>query len=363
MVRRKRRFDSALFFADLRRPGTLSSRGNVFGANNPAEITCLDSFSFQNQAAHVSPRVVSLAFSFYTRRLGNAFVQAVKDSFADNVTQWAAAIAYYSFLSLFPLLLAAVSFSAYFVSPEWAIGKAILLLREFVPEGEATIQQVIQDAVHSAHPYAGLISLFILLILGSRAFGALSRALNVAYEGEQTGGLLRRILIEIGMVASVGMLFIGTLSSEYLVFLLRNAVGFLSGEATLSLTVIENLTSVLMLLGAFFLIYRFVPRKRLDWKSIVTGTLLATCLFVVARPLFYNYVRHLAHFNVIYGGISISVVLLVWCWVAAFITILGGEMASHFQTMVLEGARAKDVDRKRMHLRSVQKQDEDRKHS
>ena len=66
------------------------------------------------------------------RLLGNAFIQALKDSFADNATQWAAAIAYYSFLSLFPLLLAAVSLSAYFVSPDWAVGKAILLLGEFV---------------------------------------------------------------------------------------------------------------------------------------------------------------------------------------------------------------------------------------
>jgi uncharacterized BrkB/YihY/UPF0761 family membrane protein len=107
------------------------------------------------------------------RQLGTAFVQALRDSFADNATQWAAAIAYYGFLSLFPLILAAVSLSAYFVSPDWAIGKAMLLLREFVPEGDAAVQRIIRDAVHNAHPYAGVVSLLILLVLGSRAFGAL----------------------------------------------------------------------------------------------------------------------------------------------------------------------------------------------
>jgi len=81
------------------------------------------------------------------RLLGNAFIQALRDSFADNVTQWAAAIAYYSFLSLFPLLLAAVSLSAYFVSPDWAVGKAILLLREFVPEGDDAVQRIIRGCV------------------------------------------------------------------------------------------------------------------------------------------------------------------------------------------------------------------------
>ena len=289
------------------------------------------------------------------RLLGSAFIQALKDSFADNVTQWAAAIAYYSFLSLFPLLLAAVSLSAYFVSPDWAIGKAIVLLREFVPEGDAAVQRIIRDAVHDAHPYAGIVSLLLLLVLGSRAFGALSRALNIAYEGEQTDSLARRIVIEIGMMTAVGVLFVCTLFSHYLLLFLSNAVRLLPGETGTTFTVIAQLIRVLLILSAFYLIYRFVPRKRLNWKSIVLGAVVATSLLVAARPLFYGYVQNLASYNLMYGGIAIAVVLLVWGWVAAFITILSGEMASHFQTMVLEGAGAKMVDRKRMHLRNVKK--------
>ena len=289
------------------------------------------------------------------RLLGSAFIQALKDSFADNATQWAAAIAYYSFLSLFPLLLAAVSLSAYFVSPDWAIGKAIVLLREFVPEGDAAVQRIIRDAVHDAHPYAGIVSLLLLLVLGSRAFGALSRALNIAYEGEQTDSLARRIVIEIGMMTAVGVLFVCTLFSHYLLLFLSNAVRLLPGETGTTFTAITQLIRVLLILSAFYLIYRFVPRKRLNWKSIVLGAVVATSLLVAARPLFYGYVQNLASYNLMYGGIAIAVVLLVWGWVAAFITILSGEMASHFQTMVLEGAGAKTVDRKRMHLRNVKK--------
>jgi uncharacterized BrkB/YihY/UPF0761 family membrane protein len=85
------------------------------------------------------------------------------------------------------------------------------------------------------------------------------------------------------------------------------------------------------------------------------GTLVATSLFLAARPIFYGYVQNLANYNLLYGGIAIAVVLLVWGWVAAFIAIFGGEIASHFQAMVLEGAGAKSVDRKRMHLKNVKK--------
>ena len=289
------------------------------------------------------------------RLVGNALVQAIKDSLADNATQWAAAIAYYSFLSLFPLLLAAVSLSAYFVSPDWAVGKAILLLRELVPAGDDAVQRIIHDAVHAAHPYAGAVSLLILLVLGSRAFGALSRALNIAYEGVQTGSMAGRIMIEIGMMAAVGVLFISTLFSHYLLLFLWNAVRLLPGETGPTFAVTVQLIRVLLLLTAYFLIYRFVPRKRLHWKSIAVGAVVATALFVAARPLFYGYVENLANYNLMYGGIAIAVVLLAWAWVAAFITILGGETASHFQSMVLEGVAAKTVDRKRMHHKSVDK--------
>ena len=289
------------------------------------------------------------------RLLGNAFIQALRDSFADNVTQWAAAIAYYSFLSLFPLLLAAVSLSAYFVSPDWAIGKAIVLLREFVPEGDDAVQRIIRDAVHDAHPYAGIASLLLLLVLGSRAFGALSRALNIAYEGEQTDSLARRIIIEIAMMTAVGVLFVCTLFSHYLLLFLWDAVRLLPGRDERHFCRDYAIDSSAVDAYRVFLIYRFVPRKRLNWKSIALGAVVATSLLVAARPLFYGYVQNLANYNLMYGGIAIAVVLLVWGWVAAFITILGGEMASHFQTMVLEGAGAKTVDRKRMHLRNVKK--------
>ena len=156
-------------------------------------------------------------------------------------------------------------------------------------------------------------------------------------------------------MTAVGVLFVCTLFSHYLLLFLSNSVRLLPEEAGTTFTGIAPLIRVLLMLSAFYLIYRFVPRKRLNWKSIALGAVVATSLLVAARPLFYGYVQNLASYNLMYGGIAIAVVLLVWGWVAAFITILSGEMASHFQTMVLEGAGAKMVDRKRMHLRNVKK--------
>lgn len=65
-------------------------------------------------------------------RLGRLLVSAGKDFGDDDGPQWAAAVAYYALLSLFPLLLASVSIAAYFVDPEWITGEATNLLGDFL---------------------------------------------------------------------------------------------------------------------------------------------------------------------------------------------------------------------------------------
>ena len=60
-------------------------------------------------------------------RTGQVLVQTFKHFTKDNGPQWAAAIAYYSLLSIFPLLLGAVTIAAYFVDRQWALEQGSLL--------------------------------------------------------------------------------------------------------------------------------------------------------------------------------------------------------------------------------------------
>ena len=88
----------------------------------------------------------SSAFLRRCARVGQVLFQSVKSLYADHGAQWAAAIAYYSFLSIFPLLLAVISLSAYFVNPDWAVAKTVALLQEFVPKGGGAVGRIVHDA-------------------------------------------------------------------------------------------------------------------------------------------------------------------------------------------------------------------------
>ncbi|MCC2671793.1 MAG: ribonuclease [Armatimonadetes bacterium] len=277
-------------------------------------------------------------------RIAQLLWLAWKDLFTDNGPQWAAAISYYAVLSLFPLLLALTSVAANFVDPEWAITRAAWLIREFVPEGEALISATVRQAVHDSGP-AGWVSALVLLWSGSRVFATLTQALNVAYDVDEPYRWRARLLIDVLMLLSVGLLFLLAVSSAFWLGLLWRVLGLLPHQRDFLFQSVKSATLPALLLTTFYVVYRHVPRSYTDRAAALAGAVSAVLLFMVARPLFVYYIQKLARYNLIYGSLSIVVVLLVWAWLVSVIILLGGEIASHVQMLWFEGRTAAEVVR------------------
>jgi membrane protein len=278
------------------------------------------------------------------RRVWTVIKQSVKDLFTDSGPQWAAAIAYYSLLSVFPLLLAAVAIAAFFVDPQWAIGEITRLLQKFVPQGAVQIESIVRG-VFAARGGIGALSLVTLLWTGSRVFGVTILALNIAYDADETYGFWKRTLVELVMMATIGVLLIVALAVRPLLALLSNTLGVLPASPGILLQAAQIALPALLLLAVFFLIYRFVPRTQQSWRPALAGAVVATLLFLAARPLFFYYVRRFGNYNLIYGSVAIVVILTLWAWVMALIMLFGGELASHIQALLVEGKPAHEVER------------------
>jgi membrane protein len=298
------------------------------------------------QAAQAAPR----GLGGWLRALGQTALQVAKDFMQDNAPQWGAAIAYFTLLSLFPLLLTAVSLAAYFVDPLWAIDRATRLLGDFLPGSQIEIANILKETIEARGPVS-LLSTAVLLWTGSRVFGAVTQALNIVYDADEPYGFLGRVIIELGMSVSIGVLFVVALASRLLLRLAWERLLFAPADASALFRLAEATVPVLMLLLAFYLIYQYVPRRRVRWPAAFVGAALAVVLFMVARPLFLGYLERFARFNLIYGSITIVIVTIVWAWVVAMILLLGGEVASHVQAMIIEGRPAAQVEH-RHRLRS-----------
>ncbi|MHB0859604.1 MAG: YhjD/YihY/BrkB family envelope integrity protein [Anaerolineae bacterium] len=108
------------------------------------------------------------------KHVGKVIWQAGKDLCNDNGPQWAASIAYYALLSLFPLLLGIASVAAFFVNPEWLISQATEAMGDLIPAGEGQIEEIVQSAI-DARRGAGILSILSLLWTGTRVFAVLTR--------------------------------------------------------------------------------------------------------------------------------------------------------------------------------------------
>lgn len=268
----------------------------------------------------------------------------------DNGFQWAAAIAYYGLLSVFPLILLTIALASFVVDAQWAIDKASELLETLIPAGSLQIEELIDGAIQ-LRARATVISLVLLLFTGSQVFSIVTQALNVAYDVSNHYSWWKRHLMRLGQALIIGTLFVVGLASRLLLDLVWAQPGALLAQAGLIQEVVRWVLPLALLVLAFFLTYRYVPRRDVSHRAAFVGAVSATLLFVAARPIFLGYLNRFSEYNLLYGSLTFLIILILWAWLVAIILLLGGHVTAHTQKVLIEGQPAADVER-RHELRS-----------
>lgn len=268
----------------------------------------------------------------HTGKAGAVLLTTARDAATDRIGDWAAAIAFYALISVFPLLLAGIVTASYVMDHEWAIAHASALASRFLPTGRALVEDTLRQALE-ARRGVGVVSFLLLLWTGGMVFSTLTTALNVAYDAEQPYGPLKRFAIRMAMLLTIGVLALVAIGTGLAFDALAASVPSLSGGVA---RVSGFLGTTALTLGALFLTYHFVPRTSVSPRASLVGAAFATLLMVIARPVFVYYVRDVAQQNLMYGSLAAVMIVLLWMWIAATIVLLGGELAAHFQSMVLD---------------------------
>ena len=81
------------------------------------------------------------------------------------------------------------------------------------------------------------------------------------------------------------------------------------------------------------LLYYFGPYRRQSFRALFPGAALATVFWMLATIGFGWYVRHMAHYNVMYGSVGASIALLVWMYLIAAIALVGCEFNAEYERL------------------------------
>jgi membrane protein len=246
---------------------------------------------------------------------------------ADQVPLLAAGVAFFSFLSLFPALVAAVLTYGLIADPG-QIRSQVQDLAAAMPASarDLLLQQI--DALTSA-PRQSLgigvaIAAATALWSASGGMGNLITAVNLAYDEEESRGFFRRKLLGLGL--TLGAIVFVLLA----VGLFTIGAAFADGLPTLGrilFEIVRLLVAVALISIALAVMYRLAPDRdapRLRWVSV--GASVATIIWLLASIGFSIYVSTFGSYAKTYGSLAAVVVLMLWLWITAYAILLGAEI-------------------------------------
>jgi len=273
--------------------------------------------------------------TWHTRR--QVLVRTARDLWTSSVLEWAASLAFYAVLSLFPLLIASMVVASYIVDAAWATDQAIAMLGQFLPEGEAGIEGIVTEAI-AERQRVGLLSFFLVLLTGRRILGGLIKGLNhVSDVAEQDDTIKRKAGIELALLAGLIVLVGLAFASRRLLDLLWGTMRAIPGPDGLVVDGVSALIRIVLVMTIFVLVYAFVPQGERLWRPVFTGAALATLLFLSAQFVFSLLVDTIwTNLSLIYGPLALAALLLTWCWYVALITLVGAGFASHIKVMIIQ---------------------------
>ena len=248
----------------------------------------------------------------------------------------AAALAFFSLLSLFPLVFLLLYGIGSLISQN-VIGEQFMLsfLKGFLPSlGERLAEELHRISALDSVRWLVFLSFFWF---GGLVFYELDYALNVVFESTQKRHPLISTAISIALLGSTGLLlFISYVATQTISFLTAYAPR-LWGLDLVALAAHDfHLTYTLPFALAFLtvsLLYRLVPRRRPRWRDAMAGALTFGLLWVSAKLLFVSYGDFATVYARLYGSLLEVVLLLLWVYYSAGLLLFGGIIAHKLQQL------------------------------
>ena len=253
-------------------------------------------------------------------------------SLKDDVPGYAAQLAYYCLLAIFPFLLFLATLLGLLAHTGTDIYQNLVSYAgRMLPDAAfqlvvATLKQVENGAGGAKLSFGILFTLWA----ASSGMEALIDALNRAYGVKATRPWWKTRLLSLFLTILLsGFLIVATILVLYgsrIAELIANIFG-LKTYFTALWNLIQWPTVLLFVLIAFGLLYRYAPdRPRGPWRSVLPGTVVGVLLWLTVSLLFRLYLEFFNSYNRTYGSLGAVIVLLLWFNLSSAAILVGAEV-------------------------------------
>jgi membrane protein len=266
-------------------------------------------------------------------------LRAAQDWWDDNCLRLAASLAYYTALSLAPLVLLIVGLAGMVLDRQQVATQLTTQLESLMGSaGRELVTSILTTSTPAGGTWVTVVGLVTLLIGATAVFGELQATMNLIWEVRPapTGGawagllvLLKERLLSLALVFALAFLL---LVSLVISATLTAAAAFFWGPVqTLLSRILELAVSLLVLTLMFALLYRYVPDAEVRWRDVWLGGIMTAVLFALGKTAIGYYLGR-ASVGSAYGAAGSMVVLLVWVYYSALIVFFGAEFTQAWAT-------------------------------
>jgi len=257
----------------------------------------------------------------------------------------AGAVAYYSLLSIVPLLMLVVVALSHIIDPAELLETIGHYLEWLVPgQSKAIVNEVAHFLEH--RDLVGWLLVLTMLFFSSLAFSVLESAMCVIFihriEVRRRHYLISAILpycyiLSLGIGALVVTLVAGSLqvigAESVRLFGIAWSLQGLSG----ALLYMLGIAGEILLLSS---IYMVMPVGRLSWQHALIGGVTATVLWEIARHVLVWYFTTLSQVNVVYGSMTTAIVVMFSLEIGATLLLFGAQVIAEYERIVQKGPAA-----------------------
>lgn len=265
----------------------------------------------------------------------------------DQATHHAAALTYYALMSLFPLLLLAVSLLGVLGEFPSTYNAIVGHLHGVVP---AVTLAPLTAAVKAALKDRGTAAVALALAVATALYGgtgyleAVRRALNVVFDAQHGRSFVRRKLTD---VASLFVLLALLLTTLVLMFAAGGVAHRVLGPEAASVWRIARwpgaFASALLVFSFIYYVTPDVRHRGFRW--IMPGAFAGVTVWLTASAGFSEYLANFKSFNVTYGSFAAAIILLVWLWLTNLALLLGAEVNAQIEraNQIAEGTPERET--------------------
>lgn len=269
----------------------------------------------------------------WLRVTGQAFWRGSVEFYNSDDLTYAASVAYYALLSLFPSFLLTFSLLGEFaVDESRRLAIIDFLLRYFPTHFDFLTQQL--DAFRQQRVRIGIGGGIALTWAALGVFSAVSSAVNHAWGVEKQRSYLKHKLVSFLMMLAAGFLLVIALAA---VSAMQVVEANWATELVLRLPflnvfetfLVRGATTLLLVLVVGFIFY-YVPNAAVRFRDVWPGAILTALLWRGSLFGFTYYVRDMGRFNLVHGSIAAVVVFLIWVYTCAVVMMFGVEFTAAY---------------------------------